>query len=92
MTKDEAISTLEYYKSINFDKSFRSFEDDQMYDALCMAIEALEKENTVAYLCDGKACDRGCSSSAGFCFHTTDICHAVNFEEVSPGRFMEVIE
>ena len=85
MTKDEAIATLEYYKCSNFD----DYSDWEVAEALDMAIRALEREETVAYICDGEACEKGCSSGAGFCFHTTDVRHAVNFKEVSPGKFME---
>lgn len=46
----------------------------------------------VAYLCDGKAC-KECTAFSKFskyCAHTTDVAHAVNFEEVEPDRYMEV--
>ena len=42
----------------------------------------------VAYICDQERCEN-CSAETGFCYHTTDIRHAVNFEEVEPGKFME---
>jgi hypothetical protein len=44
--------------------------------------------STVAYICDQERCEN-CSAETGFCYHTTDIHHAVNFEEVEPGKFME---
>lgn len=44
--------------------------------------------STVAYICDQEQCEN-CSAETGFCYHTTDIHHAVNFEEVEPGKFME---
>lgn len=43
----------------------------------------------VAYLCDGKACKR-CNKRVSHCTHTTDIKHAINFDEVGADRFMEV--
>lgn len=45
----------------------------------------------VAYLCDKKACKR-CNSRASFCTHTTDIKHAINFDDLGVDRFMEVPE
>ena len=89
MTKAAAIATLEYYKSDLFDVDKEGYINEEFAEALDMAIEALGREDTVAYICDGKACERGCSSGVGFCFHTTDVRHAVNFKEVSPGWFME---
>ena len=41
----------------------------------------------VAYICDRKQC-ADCGDD-GFCGHTTDIHHAVNFEEIAPGMYME---
>ena len=43
----------------------------------------------VAYICDEKACEHCIQGESGYCHHTTDIHHAVNFEEVAPGKFME---
>lgn len=43
----------------------------------------------VAYLCDGKAC-KDCNGLSKYCAHTTDVSHAVNFNEVEPDRYMEV--
>ena len=43
----------------------------------------------VAYLCDGKAC-KDCNSFSKYCTHTTDVAHAVNFDEVGNDRYMEV--
>ena len=54
----------------------------------------LEKEGPdVAYICDGKACAEG-SCRDGLhdvilCRHTCDISHALNFEQVAPGKYME---
>ena len=45
----------------------------------------------VAYLCDGEACKR-CNKRVSHCTHTTDIKHAINFDELSDDRFMEVPE
>lgn len=50
--------------------------------------DELSKEIEVAYTCDQQQC-ANCSAEEGFCYHTTDIHHAVNFKEVAPGRFME---
>jgi hypothetical protein len=45
----------------------------------------------VAYLCDGEACKR-CNKRVSHCTHTTDIKHAINFDELNDDRFMEVPE
>lgn len=46
----------------------------------------LVSENTVAFLCDEKACV-GCPKT--FCQHTTDIRHAANFKDTGGGLYME---
>lgn len=45
----------------------------------------------VVYLCDGKACEH-CHVETDYCTHTSDIKHAINFDEVAPDRYMEVPE
>ena len=47
-------------------------------------------EHDVVYTCDGKACTP-CQERGPFryCYHTSDIKHAVNFEEVAPGKYAE---
>ena len=45
---------------------------------------------TVAYLCDGKACDKCCNSYEVLCCHTTDIRHAIDFEERAPSKYMQI--
>lgn len=45
----------------------------------------------VAYLCDGEAC-KICNKRDSYCTHTTDIKHAINFDELGADRFMEVPE
>ena len=47
--------------------------------------------SVIGYLCDGKAC-KGCQSKSKYCCHTTNIEHAVNFDEIGPDRYMEVPE
>lgn len=43
--------------------------------------EEEKQEKKVFYLCDGKACTekRSCYTDGGFCKHTSDISHAINF-------------
>jgi len=48
--------------------------------------EEKETTNEIVYLCDRDACD-GCPNFE--CKHTYDISHAINFEEVEPGKYME---
>lgn len=46
----------------------------------------------VAYICDGQGCDARCGLTGvyhEFCKHTCDISHAVNFEQIAPGKWME---
>lgn len=43
----------------------------------------------VIYLCDKKACKK-CNEKTKYCTRTTDIKHAINFEEIAPGHFMEI--
>lgn len=45
----------------------------------------------VAYICDEKACESCRKDNNRYCYHTTDIRHAKNFEEVEPGKFIEKI-
>ena len=49
-------------------------------------IKLFPKQPEIVYLCDRKACDE-CSWPT--CQHTADICHAVNFEKVAEGKYME---
>ena len=48
--------------------------------------EEKETTNEIVYLCDRDACDK-CPNLE--CKHTYDISHAINFEEVEPGKYME---
>ena len=50
-----------------------------------------DNDYSVAYICDEKACEHCIHGEARYCHHTTDIKHAVNFEEVAPGKYMEKI-
>lgn len=56
----------------------------------CWQMGWLDGRPEVAYLCDGKACEV-CPNDNGYrlCRRTTDIRHAVDFEEISPGKFMQ---
>lgn len=47
-------------------------------------------ENQIAYICDETECE-SCQKAhpSRYCWHTTDVKHAKNFEEVSPGIFIE---
>lgn len=42
----------------------------------------------VAYLCDGKGCEKGCSCDSA-CYRTLDIWHAKNFVYLGNGKFVE---
>lgn len=94
---------LPWYDSDMFDSEiedlifskFIDLEDVGMNDYYKWLIEldkdSIEREigeYTVAYICDQKQCEN-CSAEHGFCEHTTDIRHATNFEEVTPGKWME---
>lgn len=46
------------------------------------------RPQNIAYLCDGKACEKGCPGTE--CHHTFDIDHAKNFEKLQDGRYMEI--
>lgn len=51
-----------------------------------------KKGPDVAYICDGQGCDAHCGLTGfehEYCKHTCDISHAVNFEQVEPGKWME---
>ena len=41
----------------------------------------------IAYECDKDECENGCNNQD--CFHTTDIDHAVNFNKLCDGKYME---
>ena len=54
----------------------------------------MQKIISCDYICDGYGCDTLCAlplnkKKFGDCIHTLDISHAVNFKELSPGRFVE---
>lgn len=89
MTKAEAIDIL--YTKLTV-LQCESDPDCHTYDlitALEMAVESLG--TNVAYICDEDACVECGQEFIRDCYHTTDIHHAKNFEEVSPGVgvFME---
>lgn len=44
----------------------------------------------IAYLCDRRACEDGCSCNSDTCDHTLDIFHARNFEKIDKDKFIEV--
>lgn len=48
-----------------------------------------ESKTMVAYICDEKACESCPTGDARYCYHTLDIKHAANFEEVEPGKYIE---
>ena len=48
-----------------------------------------ESKTMVAYICDEKKCESCPTGDARYCYHTLDIKHAANFEEVEPGRYIE---
>ena len=50
-----------------------------------------DNDYSVAYICDEKVCESCRKDDSRYCHHTTDIKHAVNFEEVGPGKYMEKI-
>lgn len=63
-------------------------DDEQVKDYMLLCLHLLQRcsymvdgedtaELTVAYICDGKQCEN-CDTE--LCQHTTDICHAKNFE------------
>lgn len=47
---------------------------------------------SIAYVCDEKACEECGSNTCGECYHTTDIRHAKNFTEIGPCKFIENME
>lgn len=89
MTKSKAIDIL----NLNLTHLYSERKPDcHTYDliaALEMAVESLKTE--VAYIYDEDACVECGQEFIRDCYHTTDIRHAKNFEEVSPGVgvFME---
>lgn len=42
----------------------------------------------VLYICDQERCEH-CSASQGICFHTSDISHAINFEQKDDDLYVE---
>ena len=46
------------------------------------------------YLCDGKVpeCKKtSCYLNGGYCWHTSDISHAINFRFMGSGRYSEIV-
>ena len=83
MTKDEAIDIL-YTQLTGLQCTGESDRHtNDVIDAIRMAIESLG--TNVAYICDEDACVECGQEFIRDCYHTTDIHHAKNFEEVSPG-------
>lgn len=78
MTKNEAIDIL-YLQCMSGSDRYTN----DVIDAIRMAIESLG--TNVAYICDKAACVECGQEFIRDCYYTTDINHAKNFEEVSPG-------
>lgn len=55
---------------------------------ICAYLEEHAENPAVLYLCDQRQCG-DCSAVVGQCFHTSDIGHAKNFEELWDGLFFE---
>ena len=51
-------------------------------------MSVLKEKPSVAYICDGEACEK-CHSNAEECRHCTDVRHAKNFEQLSMNRWVE---
>jgi MinD superfamily P-loop ATPase len=45
----------------------------------------MPKPPEIVYLCDRD----GCAVCSSDCNHTSDIAHAINFEQVAPGKYAE---
>ena len=48
---------------------------------------------SIMYLCDGKVTEcrkTNCYLDGGFCRHTSDISHAINFRLMQSGRYSEI--
>lgn len=64
--------------------------DGKLIQAVFEAAELIEGQPKVFYLCDGKACPKGCRSHlVSGCKHTADPMHAKNFVLMRPGRLFE---
>ena len=83
MTKSEAIDILYTELTVLQSMSGSDRHTNDMIDAISIAIESLG--TNVAYICDEDACVECGQEFIRDCYHTTDIHHAKNFEEVSPG-------
>ena len=64
--------------------------DNQLIGAVFEAAQLIEGQPKIFYLCDGKACPKGCRSHlVSGCKHTTDPMHAKNFVLIRPDRLFE---
>lgn len=53
-------------------------------------LRASPAEPNIVYICDEETCEECEADNEGrCCYHTSDIHHAINFEEIAPGKFME---
>lgn len=64
--------------------------DGELIQAVFEAAQLIEGQPKIFYLCDGKACQKGCRSHLGSgCKHTANPMHAKNFVLIRPGRLFE---
>ena len=76
-------------------KKLSKFLDDEQLKSIRRAAKMREEGPDVAYICDGHGCDAHCELAGvehEYCRHTCDISHAVNFKQVAPGKWMEVLD
>ena len=65
---------------------------EPLADALVNTGVVLRANPDVIYICDEEACEECQIDGDGrYCYHTSDIRHATNFEEVSPGCWAEKV-
>lgn len=83
MTKAEAIDIIKLILNHLYSERDQDYHTYDLITALEMAVESLG--TNVAYICDRDACVECGQEFIRDCYHTTDIHHAKNFEEVSPG-------
>lgn len=95
----EAIETLSCFElDLSAEEHEKGYDSDRnrLMEALNFALELLRKEESsvpidILYLCDFKACSKLKSCEAGLCYHTNDINHAVNKDDLD-GRLFEYVD
>lgn len=92
----ETLSCLELDLSAEEHEKGYDFYRNRLMEALNFALELLRKEESyvpidILYLCDFTACSKAKTCEVCLCYHTNNINHAINKDDLD-GRLFEYVD